>query len=249
MILTLINLSGCFTTANSAAPVEEVSTFNTVTHGFHTVRKGESLFTIAWRYGRDFKELAQGNNIEPPYDIYPGQKLSLKKVKLKKLKPVRVAKVSKSNLPKADKTKKQKYKKRVAVKHKHAPMKLNHKWLWPVNGKVIKTFSGAKQKNKGIDISGNLGDKVISTADGKVVYSGTGLRGYGKLLIIKHDDKFLSAYAHNDSLLVKEGQTVRMGQTIAKMGKTDSEIVKLHFEIRYQGKPVNPLRYLPKKQV
>jgi lipoprotein NlpD len=115
-------------------------------------------------------------------------------------------------------------------------------WIWPTKGKVIEGFS---EGTKGIDISGTSGQAVNASAAGKVVYSGAGLRGYGKLIIIKHNSTYLSAYAHNDKLLVKEGQTVSKGQKIAEMGSTDSSLVKLHFEIRKNGKPVDPLKHLP----
>lgn len=118
-------------------------------------------------------------------------------------------------------------------------------WLWPAEGKVISNF--AEGNGKGIDIAGKLGDPVIASAAGKVVYAGSGLRGYGKLVIIKHDDSFLSAYAHNQQLLVKEGQAVSRGQQIADLGNTDADRPKLHFEIRRQGKPVDPLKYLPSR--
>ena len=115
-------------------------------------------------------------------------------------------------------------------------------WIWPTKGKVLEEFS---EGTKGIDITGTLGQAVNASAAGKVVYSGGGLRGYGKLIIIKHNSTYLSAYAHNNKLLVKEGQTVSKGQKIAEMGSTDSSLVKLHFEIRKNGKPVDPLKHLP----
>ena len=117
-------------------------------------------------------------------------------------------------------------------------------WAWPAKGKVVTQFSEATSL-KGIDIAGSAGQPVTASAGGKVVYAGSGLRGYGKLIIIKHNDAYLSAYAHNRDILVKEGQQVVKGQKIAEMGNTDSDQVKLHFEIRRQGKPVDPLRYLP----
>ena len=118
-------------------------------------------------------------------------------------------------------------------------------WIWPANGKTIGTFS--EGGNKGVDIAGKAGDAVIAAGDGKVVYSGTGLRGYGKLVIIKHNNTYLSAYAHNQNILVKEGQSVTKGQKIAEMGNTDADQVKLHFEVRRSGKPVDPLKYLPQR--
>ncbi|MBL8447074.1 MAG: peptidoglycan DD-metalloendopeptidase family protein [Zoogloeaceae bacterium] len=118
-------------------------------------------------------------------------------------------------------------------------------WIWPADGKVISGFG--EGNGKGIDIAGKAGDPVLATAAGKVVYAGSGLRGYGKLVIIKHDDSFLSAYAHNRQLLVNEGQSVTKGQKIAELGNTDADRPKLHFEIRRQGKPVDPLKYLPSR--
>jgi lipoprotein NlpD len=115
-------------------------------------------------------------------------------------------------------------------------------WIWPAKGKVLEGFS---ESTKGIDIAGKPGQSVTASAAGKVVYSGAGLRGYGKLIIIKHNNTYLSAYAHNSKLLVKEGQTVAKGQKIAEMGNTDASLVKLHFEIRKNGKPVDPLKHLP----
>ena len=120
------------------------------------------------------------------------------------------------------------------------------KWRWPAKGKVIHKFSTAKQGNKGIDIAGRRGDSVKATADGKVVYAGDALQGYGQLVIVKHNEDYLSAYAHNDRILVKEQQVVKAGQVIARMGDTDAERVMLHFEVRFRGKSVNPMKYLPK---
>ncbi len=118
-------------------------------------------------------------------------------------------------------------------------------WAWPSSGKMLAGFNEAS--NKGIDLAGKAGDPVSAAADGKVVYAGSGLRGYGELIIVKHNATFLSAYAHNRKILVKEGQAVMRGQKIAEMGNTDSDTVKLHFEIRRQGKPIDPIPYLPKK--
>ncbi|QWA10032.1 murein hydrolase activator NlpD [Sodalis ligni] len=120
-------------------------------------------------------------------------------------------------------------------------------WRWPTDGKIIDSFSAAEGGNKGIDISGSRGQPVKATADGRVVYAGNALRGYGNLIIIKHNDDYLSAYAHNDTMLVREQQEVKAGQSIATMGSTGTSSVRLHFEIRYKGKSVNPLRYLPQR--
>lgn len=118
-------------------------------------------------------------------------------------------------------------------------------WMWPGNGAVLAGFD--EVKNKGLDIGGNAGDPVLAAAEGKVVYAGSGLRGYGNLIILKHNNTYLTAYAHNQTLLVKEDQTVKRGQKIAEMGNSDADRVKLHFEVRKQGKPVDPTKYLPSR--
>ncbi|WP_325891750.1 murein hydrolase activator NlpD [Grimontia sp. NTOU-MAR1] len=121
------------------------------------------------------------------------------------------------------------------------------RWQWPSNGRVISGFSSTELGNKGIDIAGKRGQSINASADGKVVYAGNALRGYGNLIIIKHNDDYLSAYAHNDRIFVSERQNVKKGQKIASMGSSGTNSVRLHFEIRYKGKSVNPLRYLPKR--
>lgn len=128
-----------------------------------------------------------------------------------------------------------------------APVASNVAWQWPTQGKVILGFSNSDGGNKGIDISGSRGQPVKAAASGRIVYAGNALRGYGNLIIIKHNDDFLSAYAHNDKILVSDQQEVKAGQEIAKMGSTGTNAVKLHFEIRYKGKSVDPVRYLPRK--
>jgi lipoprotein NlpD len=120
-------------------------------------------------------------------------------------------------------------------------------WSWPAPGNTTVIAGFDEPRNKGLDIAGKLGDPVLASADGRVVYAGAGLRGYGNLIILKHNNTYLTAYAHNQTLLVKEDQTVRKGQKIAEMGSSDTDRVKLHFEIRRQGKPVDPAKYLPVK--
>ena len=129
----------------------------------------------------------------------------------------------------------------------NAPIASTVTWQWPVSGNIIQGFSNSDGGNKGIDIGGSRGQAVKAAASGRVVYAGNALRGYGNLIIIKHDDDFLSAYAHNDKLLVTDQQEVRAGQEIAKMGSSGTNAVKLHFEIRYKGKSVDPLHYLPRQ--
>jgi lipoprotein NlpD len=142
--------------------------------------------------------------------------------------------------------KKQQQKQLVRSKPKPYSNKIR-KWVWPSTGNIIAKFSNKENGNKGIDIAGSIGSSIVSAADGKVVYYGNALRGYGNLIIIKHNDDYLSAYAHNRKVLVKEKDFVKAGQKIAEMGNSDSDRVKLHFEVRYRGKSVNPLKYLPKR--
>ncbi len=131
--------------------------------------------------------------------------------------------------------------------HVVAPIASNVAWQWPTSGNIIQGFSDTDGGNKGIDISGSRGQSVKAAASGRVVYAGNALRGYGNLIIIKHNDDFLSAYAHNDKILVTDQQEVKAGQEIAKMGSSGTNTVKLHFEIRYKGKSVDPIRYLPRR--
>lgn len=230
----------------------------------YIVQKGETLYSIAWRANTDVRSLAKINQMSAPYNIFPGQKIFLS---------VKTEKVSRGNTSSkklnksSGKTSKKPHKKALALNKKQAygknvsGKKLNKNssswsgifsqkirdWRWPTQGKLIAKFSTAKQGNKGIDIAGRRGNKVVASAKGKVVYAGDALRGYGKLIIIKHNDDYLSAYAHNDRILVKEQQVVKAGDLIAKMGNTDAQRFMLHFEVRFRGKSVNPLKYLPKK--
>ena len=223
--------------------------------GSHTVRKGETLYAIAWRYGRDYKELASANKIKPPYSIKYGQRIRL---------DLRGTVSSNSYNPHTSKNKTSKKKtnttnnkvtstssKKSSTSRKTKSVK-GVKWRWPHLGRIIATYTkpkaNADKVNKGIDIAGKIGDSVFSAASGEVVYAGSGLLGYGKLIIINHNEHYLSAYAHNEQILVKEGQKIKSGQKIAEMGNTGTNRVKLHFEIRRDGKPVNPLNYLPKRR-
>jgi len=219
-------------------------------NGVHIVQKGETLFSIAWRYGLDHKKIANFNKINPPSRIFPGQRLSLDK------RPIKVASLStkatkkpKKNRYIADSYKKPaSNKKQIHKKDSQDSLKsVNIDWTWPAGGKVIERFSVKGIGNKGLDISGSRGERVTAAAKGKVVYSGSGLRGYGNLIIIKHNDVFLSAYAHNSRILVKEGDVVKASEKIAEIGSSDTDRNKLHFEIRRRGKPVNPISYLPRR--
>ena len=200
-------------------------------HSYHVVQKGDTLFSISWRYGIDVKQLAQWNNIPYPYTIYPGDRL-----RVNSTAPLSGnARKAKSKPPEATTAR--------AVPPKNAPSTPIGDWRWPVKGKLLTKFSA---QNNGIDISAKAGTSVSAASAGKVVYAGNGLRGYGNLLIIKHNASYFSAYAHNRRLLVAEGDKVRSGEKIAEVGSTGTNQTKLHFEIRKNGNPVNPLLYLPR---
>ena len=258
---------GC-SSRHSPAPVVDVKAHvplykrvkSSISTTEYIVKKGETLYSIAWRADLDVRELAQLNNIPPPYRIFPEQKLFLDKNTRNTSKNNASTESTKNSLQKVVKkpvapSKKQAYgsnTKREKVST-HLPLSEGtfsqkiSQWEWPNEGQVISKFSTKKQGNKGIDIAGKKGDLIKAAADGKVVYAGDVLRGYGRLIIVKHNDDYLSAYAHNDSILVKEQQTVKAGQIIAKMGDTEAKRVMLHFEVRFRGKSVNPLKYLPRR--
>lgn len=201
-------------------------------HSYHYVKKGDTLFSISWRYGVEAKQLANWNNIPYPYTIYPGQKLRVNST-APTSSTARKSTTKQSSSKSAKSTQKPKKVQSVPIGD----------WRWPVRGKIVSKFSA---KNNGIDIAAKEGTLVTAAAAGKVVYAGNGLRGYGNLLIIKHNASFFSAYAHNKRLLVAEGASVKSGQKIAEVGSTGTDRAKLHFEIRKNGNPVDPLKYLPR---
>ena len=205
-------------------------------HEFHSVAKGDTLYSIAWRYGYDHKTLAAWNRIKPPFVIYPGQVIRFRPgTRGRAAQPPPVA----EQRPRArDKPVKPDPQNRAG-----APASAI-RWQWPARGRLLKSSSPTTQK--GISIGGAAGQKIVAAATGKVVYSGSGLRGYGNLIIIKHNDTYLSAYAHNRELIVKEGETVEAGQQISTMGQDGKGAPVLHFEIRKNGEPVNPLERLPR---
>lgn len=214
----------------------------------HTVRSGDSLYAIAWQYDLDYRTIAAYNGLSGSEPIYPGQKLYLQAEdpELQRLAQYRQKQQAiKKHPPKSSNSYNAKATSQVgSLQQAQKSIQLSRHWLRPSSGEIITQFSKNKEGfNKGIDFSGQLNDKVVAAQSGKVVYSGAGLRGYGRLIIIKHNDSYLSAYAHNNELLVKEGDVVHQGQAIAKMGKTDSNQVKLHFQIRKNGQPVDPARY------
>ena len=214
----------------------------------HRVSTGETLYAIAWRYGIDYKQLAKRNGIAPGFPIYPGQLLRLDVQNVRVQSKPKGKSSTTSSSSRTTKVSRAKNKTTVpSKKTSNRSYSRDFRWRWPAEGKLLATFYAKNGLNKGIDIAGKLGEPVISAGPGHVVYAGSGLRGYGNLLIIKHSDKYLSAYAHNRRLLVGEGDTVKAGQKIAEIGSSGTNRSKLHFEIRREGKPVDPLRYLPKR--
>lgn len=239
---------------------------------FYTVRKGDTLYSIALDHGLDYRELAQWNNITDPGVIRIGQQLWLRspasaataapfktapRVQGRPIGDTAAAGDNVKTQPKAVRApySDQTYAQLARLEPKPEP-KVEARpptrdevgegvaWGWPASGKVVSTFNDSANL-KGIGIAGKLGQPVLASAPGRVIFSGTGIRGFGKLIVIKHNDTFLSVYAHNHELLVKEGQNVAKGQRIAEMGSTDTDRVKLHFEIRRFGKPVDPVKLLP----
>ena len=230
--------------------------------GFYTVRQGDTIMRIATEVNQPWRDIARWNNLDNPNLIEVGQVLRVvppagttvasapaltEGPRPAAGTPAPAPAPAKPAVPMATQT-------TPGVTPAPAPAPASPPpppsagaddvdFIWPASGALIAGFDEAK--NKGLGIAGKAGDAVLAAADGRVVYAGAGLRGYGNLIILKHNNTFLTAYAHNQTLLVKEDQNVRRGQKIAEMGSTDADRVKLHFEIRRQGKPVDPARYLP----
>lgn len=203
------------------------------------VQRGDTLYGIASRNGIDMRDLAAWNGIPAPYTIYPGQTLRLYPSGAGSASPVRPTTTPVPTRPVA----------KPPTTPAPAPVPVNSgiSWRWPADGHVIGRFIANDATKQGVDIAGSGGQPVRAAADGVVVYSGAGLVGYGELIIVKHSESWLSAYGHNRKRLVNEGQNVKAGQQIAEMGSTGASREMLHFEIRYNGKPVDPQQYLPRR--
>ncbi|MBI3570468.1 MAG: peptidoglycan DD-metalloendopeptidase family protein [Gammaproteobacteria bacterium] len=251
-VLALVALAGACGGTTPKAPIKEQGlTGRAPETPMREVRTGDTLYSIAWESGRDYRELAEWNRITSPYVIRPGQVLRLYPPSDSTPGPALRSEKKPTSKPEAPKARdKTARKKSETQKPETAPIKpMTAKfgsWSWPADGNVVERFT-SNGSNKGIGIAGKKGQAVHAAASGTVVYQGSGLRGYGELIIIKHDADFLSAYAHNNKVLVKEGNVIRRGQKIAEMGDSGTDRVKLHFEIRHRGAPVDPLTYLPKK--
>jgi lipoprotein NlpD len=249
--------------AASSAPVDTATpkvlpgAENAGKPGYYTVKPGDTLIRIGLETGQNWRDIVRWNNIENPNLIEVGQVLrvvppgSAPGESVAVARPVTqgtAAPASQASSPASTPT-------QAASAARPAPSPAPAPapsasggddevgWIWPTNGPLLAGFD--EVKNKGLDIGGKAGDPVLAAGDGRVVYAGAGLRGYGNLIILKHNNTYLTAYAHNQTLLVKEDQNVRKGQKIAEMGNSDADRVKLHFEIRRQGKPVDPAQYLP----
>ena len=233
--------------ASKAAPTPALDP-NAGKPGYYTVKQGDTLIRIGLESGQSHRDIARWNALENPNRIEIGQVLRVAPPEEAVVtKPVAVAKATSTALPPAGAAS-------APAKTASAPASASSNnnssteddisFAWPSKGDVIDGFDESKNR-KGVDIGGASGDAVWAAADGKVVYADAGLRGYGKLIILKHNSMYLTAYAHNQTLLVKEDQMVKKGQKIAEMGSTDADRVKLHFEVRRQGKPVDPAKYLP----
>ena len=273
-LLSAMVLSGC-ANKNRPAPVEDrspnaarapakmvASADNAGKPGYYSVKSGDTLIRIGMDNGQSWRDIARWNNIENPNLIETGQILRVTPPEETGVvvRPVSSTNVVTSPAPAntasapAPASNTAFRPPASAANPPNASTPANNlansdsaedtvSFQWPTRGNVLAGFD--EVKNKGIDIAGKAGDPVLAAADGKVVYAGSGLRGYGNLVILKHNNTYLTAYAHNQSLLVKEDQAIKRGQKIAEMGNSDADQVKLHFEIRRQGKPVDPAKYLP----
>ncbi|WP_114969444.1 peptidoglycan DD-metalloendopeptidase family protein [Rhodoferax ferrireducens] len=247
--------------ADAATPVvQQLPGFeNAGKPGYYTVKPGDTLIRIGLEQGQAAKDIARWSNLENPNRIEIGQVLrvvppaAINGVVAKPVTSASATPVASAPAPAASADKHASSAPTAATSAPAVPMPApsapattsedDIAWIWPTNGTVLAGFD--EVKNKGLDIGGAAGDPVLAAADGRVVYVGAGLRGYGNLIILKHNNTYLTAYAHNQTLLIKEDQSVRKGQKIAEMGSSDADRVKLHFEVRRQGKPVDPAKYLP----
>lgn len=253
LFLLLLVLSGC--ALDGPKPVVEERTATPPRRiERHVVTPGETLFSIAWSYGIDFRQLAGTNGLEPPYVIRAGQQLRLPSTAGRSRASARVEPDASSG---GQRVTGSDGGRRPAGAVAASPRKPVGPaagtsiavglgaWRWPARGAVAEGYRVHSPAHKGIDIRGELGEPVWAANDGKVVYAGSGLVGYGNLLIIKHNDQYLSAYAHNNRLLVGEGSLVKAGDRIADIGDSGTDSTKLHFEIRRDGEPIDPISMLP----
>lgn len=213
-------------------PVDERSAGSLNSSGLYVVQRGDSLYSIAWNYGLEYQALARANGLQRPYTIQPGQRLRIQ------------APGKSSSQPSG---KRARPTQRTSRSASGVPASNTESWAWPGKGRLSRFYSNSGNLHKGIDIQGKIGQPVYAAKSGKVVYAGTGLKAYGLLVIVKHDTRYLSAYAYNKSALVKEGDSVKKGQQIARMGTREGNQAIIHFEIRRDGKTVDPMTLLPRR--
>ena len=246
-LLIALFVGGC--AGNPVIPVSDLTAEKTK-HSARIVRQGDTLYTIAWEAGLDYREVARWNRLGPPYPLSPGDRVILSaegQTATSQESKITPRALTSTSAKKENSTKSKKNTRKVVGLSKTestSAISQGHDWEWPSDGKVITRFD-VENGDNGIDISGPDGSPVRAAASGRIVYAGSGLRGYGLLLIIKHDEAYLSAYAHNRLLLVNEGDQVGRGQVVAEMGSSGAESTRLHFEIRHDGKPIDPLKRLP----
>lgn len=237
--LVLLVLTSCGG-REDLAPVVELNwrAVNTRTANY-VVKRGDTLYAIAFRYDRDYRELAAANHLYSPYSLRVGQVIHIQTGK-------NLTRTTSSNAFTQTKLTQRPLVQSQSTQQS-APIRRffggSNGWLWPAHGRVVANFIPTQGK-KGIDIAGNKGDKIYAAKSGTVAYAGSGLAGYGNLIIIRHDNQFLTAYGNNEQNLVKEGQSIQAGQVIADMGVVDRRYRGVHFEIRQSGQPVNPLNFL-----
>lgn len=255
---------GPVVTAAVAQPPPPVAPKREAHDGQYVVQAGDTLYSIALAFGQDYRDIARWSGIDDQAHLQVGQALKIaappgdessaaeaspialtpsSKVETRPLAPSDLTPAAPASGAPADQTAAMPAPAAPTTDNKAAALETDNVWAWPTGGKLLDRFDEAH--NKGIDISGNVGDPVYAASDGQVVYSGSGLPDYGKLVIIKHTDDYVSVYAHNNEILVTQGQAVKRGQRIADLGMTDASSPRLHFEIRRRGTPVDPLTYLP----
>jgi lipoprotein NlpD len=246
LLITLSAIQyGCGTRLGPAPVVDRSSgsSNEVVAPGYYRIKRGDTLLRIALDHGQSHREIAEWNNISDPNVIEVGQVIRVEPTKSSKPITSRAEVKQEKPVDKKPLNTAQSEKPIQEKPNQDLATDTGIRLSWPSKGEVVERFD--EGKNKGIGIAGKSGDPIQSAADGKVVYAGNSLRGYGNLVIVKHDNTYLTAYAHNRTLLVKEGDLVKKSQKIAEMGNTDSDRVKLHFELRKNRKPVDPSAYLP----
>lgn len=245
LILSLcLSAWGCST--NRPAPLIERENAPHWRPGDYRIKPGDTLYSIAWEFGLDYRELARWNRLSAPHKIISGNYLKLAPQKGDS-RPPTATRIQRSNTAATRQSKSPPGP--TSVPPKHPPQLGNNPvtWQWPTSGKLIGTYSSKLGHNRGLDISGNYKQPIKAAASGVVVYAGEGLKAYGKMIIVKHSERYLSAYANNHSMKVSEGERVKAGENIASMGRRNDGKTVLHFEIRRDGKPVNPLKHLPRR--